>query len=1208
MAENQIKDTDGYFSEAEMASIKSEFNQININETNEDLEYPIHFVFRAKVRVKEVTMPKECVVAVSPHFFGLFESPSGDKEKPLNLIDLNQVSKTKPKPAPPPQPAKKGEAPPPPPPPPPKEKALIHISKIQMIANSKNFTLIETTKESGYGKITIKSGDSQDAPKRFAQILYRNIYFSYAINSESDSLDLRYDDPASFPPIEKIYVSPSQQFQFAYFAQCTSEGTPYNHEVVRYIHNLIISENTLIDISQLPLGLTSNIDPKSKEPAGASQKEKTSKSQNAEEGEKTDEEVKPDETNLTETKSGKSRKKSTSKKSGKGTTSQSKPDNDTTKSQAGEQTTTTTIAVDTTTKKQLNIINDLKPIFESLKLTAFISGICATNLDRPLILESFAKLIESSPSLRIVHLENCNIKTGLDELIETINKLPRSDDEDKKFGVSYWNLSFNQIEHFEKFADILTNSENELLYLNLSYCKIPKDATKAIFNALSKNSKLSTIQHLLYAGNELPDKDKSGQIDCISSFLKGSSNLEYLDFSHLQTEDDLLNILTTLQHSQVQIKSLILCGCKYSPVAHDALQKLIRGPDTNPAKPLKSLELLDLSGMIGMRSEHVRDIVETIGDQDVKLDCFTQDSTEIGGIDGTGFKIYLDGLNLCGENLLPLISAFLNTDLNKWKSLSLNSNKMTTKDLNALFACLKRMKNLRELSLNDNFDSTMDGINVSLSKLLELKKIAKISVAGGPEHKLQDKLDLLLNNIARNPGKILELDISNNNSQNSTISNIKNILITEGLALRALYIDGNCIPTTDSLVELAESAEKCKSLITFPFPVADAQRIIKKLEKRQQKKIIQKLSDIQIRFIQATIRNRMKLNKRSEKQSKKGSLSERPLPMDLPFPATERVKELVQNISKKITNRFKDGNVLLTLHTRVCEQFSLPLPYQQLGDLPIQGGVELNLLEMYGEEDYEKQRIAYQERDTPQLFKAIQEKPNYKDIYTTLNTRFHNDLSTSEEESTESESSQPQKSSKKKSKKSRDYSDESSEEEPRKKSKSKKKSKKTRDESDDSSEEEEPRKKSKSKKKSRDESEESSEEEEHRKKSKSKKKSKKTRDESDSDFEVGTKKKSKRHAESDDSEEYRRKKSKKHSRHHRSNSYSDSEERPRNSHKRKDSYSDEIRSREIQDIPSKKKSRRHSSDYSSDSPPPNIRLPPASNRKSSSSKRRRSAA
>ena len=34
--------------------------------------------------------------------------------------------------------------------------------------------------------------------------------------------------------------------------------------------------------------------------------------------------------------------------------------------------------------------------------------------------------------------------------------------------------------------------------------------------------------------------------------------------------------------------------------------------------------------------------------------------------------------------------------------------------------------------------------------------------------------------------------------------------------------------------------------------------------------------------------------------------------------------------------------------------------------------------------------------------------------------------------------------------------------------------------------------------------------------------------ESDSDFEVGTKKKSKRHAESDDSEEYRRKKSKKH--------------------------------------------------------------------------------
>ena len=39
---------------------------------------------------------------------------------------------------------------------------------------------------------------------------------------------------------------------------CAANGLPYNQDVIRYIHNLILSRNSIVDVSQLPLNLFAN--------------------------------------------------------------------------------------------------------------------------------------------------------------------------------------------------------------------------------------------------------------------------------------------------------------------------------------------------------------------------------------------------------------------------------------------------------------------------------------------------------------------------------------------------------------------------------------------------------------------------------------------------------------------------------------------------------------------------------------------------------------------------------------------------------------------------------------------------------------------------------------------------------------------------------------------------------------------------------------
>ena len=711
---------------------------------------PLHIVFRADIRYNKTTR-KRSVCALSPHFIGLFA-----QKEPGAAFTCYE---------------------------------MFHISEVEMIAHKEHeFVLVKTKKTN----LTVTG----EPTTRFAQLLYRNYYITFSMNSPDDIVELRTDKLNLFPDIT-IHASPSQRFQFAYYAMCTANNLPYNHDVVRYIHNLILSRNSIVDVSQLPLELFAN---------------------------------------------GKEEKK-----------------------------------------------NDLVPIFHSLKLMRFVSGICAVNLLRPDVLKAFGKVLAKNNTLKIVHFANCGIEVGMEDLAEAVAK-------NENVSVVYWDLSYNKLSDMKYFARILENSTSPISLINLNYVTADADATAAIFNACARNENLWSLKYLYVAGLPMADEDVLDRFEgYLKARSKGKQPLEIFDVSsQVQSMD---RVLQVLNRYTPPIRELCVRASRFDMDATNQLLIFIRESTT--------LDTLDLSGS-NFSPEDVAGIINAI----------------IQNENLTGFTLKLCSLQLNDVNLLPLFRAFLSSkaSLAKWKSLAFDSNDMHTDDLKNLLPLFLRMRNLEELSFNYNFDMSMVGIDEQLARLLEINKIKKISLRGCEGHRLQEQLVILLRKIGKRPTIIESLDIAGNHIGDLSMAYLVHILHRSNTVLSTLNIDDNDFRNSDNIKRFVEAMEQNESLISFTFPLTDAQNIVESADKDERDIVIRTLSELQINAAERINVNRAKKKK----------------PNDLPFPATEDIQQLISEISRDARHRLKSPE--LKRHTCVCQEFGLPLPFQRLGDVVTDGG------------------------------------------------------------------------------------------------------------------------------------------------------------------------------------------------------------------------------------------------------------------------------
>ena len=89
---------------------------------------------------------------------------------------------------------------------------------------------------------------------RFARCTLRNYILSAPLMPPNMRFKLQSHDPSQFPPFQPP-LSPSQEFQFTYNANCSFYDSTYHHDVARYFHHLVSTGNAMFDLTQLPIDI-----------------------------------------------------------------------------------------------------------------------------------------------------------------------------------------------------------------------------------------------------------------------------------------------------------------------------------------------------------------------------------------------------------------------------------------------------------------------------------------------------------------------------------------------------------------------------------------------------------------------------------------------------------------------------------------------------------------------------------------------------------------------------------------------------------------------------------------------------------------------------------------------------------------------------------------------------------------------------------------
>lgn len=185
---------EGTFTKREMTTINSQLPVSQI---------PFHYAIHAEIRYRKQT--QEGIIVLTSHFLFIFTQKQSNK-------GWNCTEK-------------------------------IHFNQIQKISHQSGQYLHIKTEESKL--ICVGHGTT-----RLVQYLYRNYQLSYNYGKYKKDLLFQTDKPDLFPEIS-LTLSPSQVFQFRYFAEATFSNIDYRHDFVQYIHHMSTSGNYIVDLSIL---------------------------------------------------------------------------------------------------------------------------------------------------------------------------------------------------------------------------------------------------------------------------------------------------------------------------------------------------------------------------------------------------------------------------------------------------------------------------------------------------------------------------------------------------------------------------------------------------------------------------------------------------------------------------------------------------------------------------------------------------------------------------------------------------------------------------------------------------------------------------------------------------------------------------------------------------------------------------------------------
>ncbi|KAK8858178.1 barbed-end actin filament uncapping [Tritrichomonas musculus] len=1070
-------------------------------------QLPLLCSFRSSIRYDKQSRPNSAV-ALSSHYIGLFSKSNQES----NFFT---------------------------------EKKIVHIDEIENIYYStKPFAVFETKKT----KISVTSKQSL----HLAQLLYVITKISYSYYPKQVEL---ISEDENFPTICFLpgkrdlfspFISYPQQFQFTYYAECSSCGVPYNHDVVRYINSMMLSANSIIDITQLPLDFSETNSKKTNKQNSEPKNEKDDKRDDT----KDDKKSKSKDKKSKEKKKEKEKKKNDKKKKEKEKKkkdSKSDSKSDISQKQTEEVDQAESDSSDIYENFDFSQIEnrDLIPIFKSLRYLEFANGVCCRNFHCPYLLKLLHLLISAGKDIHIIHIENCGVTEGLDYLAHAIKF-------NADLEISYWNLSYNNFIDFQQFIMIINFSKGNLLYLNLNYCNISTVDSSELFTALWRNSMMHNLKYLYIAGMNFLNEKGEVQINSFEKYISRNCNIEILDISSIQSEAA-SEILSVFSEKQNKIKKLLVKNVDFSSSKKTCFERLL-----SFLMKTNSLETLDISNT-KLSPHQVETVISTIS-----KNFSSRKKNDL-------FDLNLGNMNLNGKNILILYRAFLDTDMSIWGSLRLDENEMNVNDLKNLVPLLTRMKNLNTLSISGNFDSNMIEIEFVLPLVLKIPCLTALYISGNKDHKLRNKISVLLDKVYKTD-KLSLLDISENASFEA-LNGISHILHS-CQNMKQFFFDGNELSSIDQFESLTSAISENKTVISAPFPINDFQSFIKSCTIERAKEKLKEEDQIKIESKNEEDEDPKKKNKKNKKDKKKDKkkkkskendkksiekveidiesklrekekeafneqnikdfikiLSElqvtaitavnanrinQKLPNDLPFPATVEIENLIQSISHQTRISIKNKN--LKNHSCIAELLNLSLPFQNEGDVVRNGGnvrtISIGQLKRYRIESMES--VVENKKPIDKMSTMV--LPTTMMLH--FNTQFLNNES--EQSSSDSDSESSAESS--------DTQDEDGSESP--KGNKKRKKAKLQDSSEGQDEDDSYRKKRKKKPRQQESSDDGDEDESYRNAKKKKPRQQESSDDDDEDesYRNAKKKKPRQQESSDDDDEdesYRNAKKKK---------------------------------------------------------------------------------
>ena len=509
---------------------------------------------------------------------------------------------------------------------------------------------------------------------------------------------------------------------------------------------------------------------------------------------------------------------------------------------------------------------DLRPVLTAVDYMKFTSGFCCVDVKIPTLLRDLSAILSKSSRIKILYFNNCGITSGMKDISDALKS-------NRNLPIAYWSLDDNVITDFDYFPMIISAQSEPIRFLSLNRCGIKAEQTQALFEALNTNEKQHSIQVLRLEKCEL-------STDCVVEIDKYFENA-----NETLTEINLGGIingsqavLSILRKRALPLKVLSLNGTSIQDGALEDLLQLIKESTT-----LKSLDI----SKSGITPKKCKKVIEAIADNESI----------------TRFDLSINGLGIHGEMLLHMLGAFLESDMEKWRSLSMDDNGMNAEDLRNILPLLTMMPRLRSLSLSRNFSEKTPNIASVLPGIAMIQSLTSLTIKGDESHKLGACMYPLIEKIASRA--IVKIDFSGNNLGNKGCElAIQALRASPNVA--SFNISNNGLTSLQVWMSLSDAVVNAEELIDFSFNINDVLATISASKTMNQTS--KAMNELQTAALQAV----------AARRRRKG--------LGCQF--------IEQEDNVQVSFKFDGGHT----HSAVAKEFNLPLPFQTEGSHVEDGG------------------------------------------------------------------------------------------------------------------------------------------------------------------------------------------------------------------------------------------------------------------------------